>query len=144
MAEFLLARRPLENRMEAPGFLPRKVHLCTYPQILLIGESADWKIHGSRKGYGDRCWVAERSRCVAACAGGSVLGVTRAHHSEAGRMEKVWRASPPRDCGRNGVCSLLEEGDVGPSSRRRQSRSVWVTPEADPGSAELGHNGKAG
>lgn len=59
-------------------------------------------------------------------------------------MEKVWRASPPRDCGRNGVCSLLEEGDVGPSSRRRQSRSVWVTPEADPGSAELGHNGKAG
>lgn len=88
MAEFLLARRPLENRMEAPGFLPRKVHLCTYTQILLIGESAGWKIQGSRKGYGDRCQVAEHS-CVAACAGGSVLGGTWAHHSEVGRTEKV-------------------------------------------------------
>ena len=74
--------------MEAPGFLPRKVHLGTYTQILLIGESAGWKIQGSRKGYGDRCQVAEHS-CVAACAGGSVLGGTWAHHSEVGRTEKV-------------------------------------------------------
>ena len=33
---------------------------------------------------------------------------------------------------------------MGPTSRRRQSRSVQVTPEADPRSAELGHNRKAG
>lgn len=33
---------------------------------------------------------------------------------------------------------------MGPTSRRRQSRSVRVTPEADPRSAELGHNRKAG
>lgn len=33
---------------------------------------------------------------------------------------------------------------MGPTSRGRQSRSVRVTPEADPRSAELGHNRKAG
>ena len=59
-------------------------------------------------------------------------------------MEKVWRESPPRDCGRDGVCSVLEEGSVGQSSRRRQTRSLRVTPEADPGSVKLGHKGKAG
>lgn len=47
--------------MEVLGLLPRKVHIGTYKQILLIGASEDWKTHSSWKGYGDHCWVVDHS-----------------------------------------------------------------------------------
>lgn len=86
MAEFL-GKEALRESHGSPGFLPRKsapMHIHTDSSLLKVCRLEN---PGSRKGYGHRCRVAEHS-CVAACAGGSVLG-GRAHHSEVGRMEKV-------------------------------------------------------
>lgn len=124
--------------MEAPGFLPRKVHLCTYTQIL-HWKVCRLKIQGSRKGYGDR-WVAEHS-CVAACAGGSVFrGDGRDQVRWAG-----WRRSKSilqGDCEETVSVPVLGRGGCGSYLKEKAEQALTVTPEADPRSAELGHNRK--